>query len=197
MNPNVLSPRPVRPHKRPLSDFDPECVPASKHRRLHPPSPPPTDDQPSKVPRSASAPPWPSSAKRALEDLDPVCAPASKHRPLHSLTDSPVDAWLSGDFSPIPRLRSPLSNRPTSCAAAIDSCKYTPAPLETIRQMSQQQYGQTVGQGSTASQSGRPGTGHPLYRGSLLYNYVSMDYSGRKMPEELREFTTTQILKQR
>ncbi|MCJ1410524.1 hypothetical protein MMC19_004609 [Ptychographa xylographoides] len=67
-------------------------------------------------------------------------------------------------------------------------------PLETIKQMSQQR---NVGPGSVASQSGRPGTGHPLYRGSLLYNRVTMDYSGKKMPEELRDFTTTQVLKDR
>lgn len=152
MNPDVLSPRPVRPRKRPISDIDPEC------------------------------------------------APASKHSSLQSLTSSLVDAWLFEDSSPSRRPNSPpsspLSNRPKSCPAAIDSCIYTPAPLAIIKQMSQQ-YGQSFGPGSVASQSGRPGTTHPLYRGSLYNNYVSMDYSGRKMAKEVREFADTQILKQR
>jgi len=52
VRPDILSPRPVRPHKRPLSDIEPECVPAIKHPRLSPfPSPTPsTKDQPLKVP---------------------------------------------------------------------------------------------------------------------------------------------------
>lgn len=65
--------------------------------------------------------------------------------------------------------------------------------------MSQQtsQYGENVGSGSGTSQSGKPGTSHPLYRGTLYNNYITLDYSGRQMPEELRTFASTQILKQR
>lgn len=58
-------------------------------------------------------------------------------------------------------------------------------------------YGENVGSGSGTSQSGRLGTSHPLYRGTLYKNYITLDYSGRQMPEELRTFASTQILKQR
>ena len=65
--------------------------------------------------------------------------------------------------------------------------------------MSQQptQYGANVGSGSGTSQSGRPGTSHPLYRSTLYRNYVTLDCSGRQMPEELKTFASTQILKRR
>ena len=187
MNPSILYPRPSRPHKRPLSDNDSERVPASKHRRQFPPS----DQHLYKVLRSNSAPPWPRSTKRPSEEFDPVCAPASKHRRLYSSTDAPVSAWLSEVSSP-----SPI-NRPASCKAAIDISIHTPVPLETIKQMSQQQYAENLWPGSGASQSSRPGTSHPLYRGSLYNNFVIMDYSGKQMSQDLRKYANTRILKQR
>ena len=63
--------------------------------------------------------------------------------------------------------------------------------------MSQQQYGEVWGPGSLVSRSGRPGTSHPLYRGSLYNNGVTMDLSGRQLPAALREYANTHILKQR
>ena len=35
-----------------------------------------------------------------------------------------------------------------------------------------------------------------MYRGTLYDNYVTLDYSGRQIPEELRTFTRIKILKQ-
>lgn len=62
--------------------------------------------------------------------------------------------------------------------------------------MSQQplQYEKDVGSGSSTSQNGRPDISHS---GTLYNNYITLDYSGRQMPEELRTFANTQILKQR
>lgn len=254
MNPDVLSPRPVRPHKRPLSDIEPECVPANKHPRLSPfpfpsptpstkdqpsripypsrcpssassrprstskraledlssdcappnkhrrlqsQSPTPNDDQPSKAFRSTSAQPRPSSAKRGFGDFNPVCAPASNHRRLRSPTNSPIGAWLFEDSSPNLHPSRPPSNRPKSCPAAIDISIYTPASLATIKEISQQQYAESLGPGSGASRSSRPGTSHALYRGSLYNNFITIDYSGKQMPQDLREYTNTHILKQR
>lgn len=59
------------------------------------------------------------------------------------------------------------------------------------------QYEENVGSSSGISQIGKPGTSHPLYRGTLYNNHITLDYSGRQMPEELRTFASTQILKQR
>lgn len=59
------------------------------------------------------------------------------------------------------------------------------------------QHGENVGSGSGISQNGRPGTSHPLYRGTLYNNYITLHYSGRQMSEELREFASTHMLKQR
>ena len=55
----------------------------------------------------------------------------------------------------------------------------------------------SVCSGSGTSQSSRLGTSHPLYRGTLYNNYITLDYAGRQMPEELRTLASTIILKQR
>ena len=184
------SPRPPRrPSSQSLEDLDPHSAPIKKRRRLQSPRFQPIDDQHLQVTRSGSAPPW------------PACALGSKHCRPQLPTNSPVDAWISTVFSPDPRPVSPPSDRPSTCPATVDvgNDKPTPPSLATLKQMSQQpsQYGENVGSGSGTSQSGRPGTSHPLYRGTLYNNYITLDYSGRQMPEELRTFASTQILKQR
>ena len=63
--------------------------------------------------------------------------------------------------------------------------------------MSQSYFGENVGPSSVTSQTGKPNTSHPLYRGTLSNNYVTLDYSGKQMPEELKKFTDTQILQRR
>lgn len=180
---------PPRPSSQSLEDLDPRSAPPKKRRRLQSPSFEPTDDQHLQITRSGSAPPW------------PTCTPGSKHCRPQLPTDSPIDTWISAVFSPEPSPISVPSDRPSTCPAAldVDKAKRTPPSLATIKQMSQQasQYGEDVGSGSATSQSGRPGTSHPLYRGTLYKNYITLDYSGRQMPEELRTFASTQILKQR
>ena len=184
------SPRPPRrPTSQRLEDLDTRSAPSEERRRLQWPRFEPNDDQHLKVTRSGSAPPW------------PTCAPGNKNCRPQLPTDSSVDAWISAVFSSDPRPISPPSDRPSSCPATVDVSKdkRTPPSLATIKQMSQQpsQYGGNVGSGSGTSQSGRPGTSHPLYRGTLYNNYITLDYSGRQMPEDLRTFASTQILKQR
>ena len=224
MNTEVLSPKPQRTHKRAFAviGFDPLCV--SKHARRSPPPLPapsthgqrkspqsledletpsthpkkrrrlqspriePVDDQHLGVTRSGSAPPWPTGA------------PGSKHCRPQLPTDSLVDAWISAVFCSDSRPTSPPSDRPSTCPAIVDVSKdqRTPPSLAAIKQISQQpsQHGEN-GSGSVTSQSGKPGTSHPLYRGTLYDNFITLDYSGRQMPEELRTFASTQILKQR
>ena len=180
---------PRRPSSQSFEDFDPRSTPPKKRRRLQSSSFEPTGEQHLQIPRSGSAPPWPN------------CTPGSKHCRPQFPTDSPVDAWISAVFSPEPSPISLPSDRSLTCPATVDvdKAKCTPPSLATIKQMSQQlsQYGEIVGSGSGTSQSGRPGTSHPLYRGTLYNNHITLDYSGRQMPEELRTFARTQILKQR
>ena len=176
--------------KRPLEDINSDCTPPYKYRRLQSPSP----TQLSNVPRSISAPPWPSSAKRAFRDFDFACGPTSKHSPLPSSACSPIDAWLS-EYSHLDSCpSSPPISRPRSCSAAIDLGIYTPVSLADIKQMTQQN-GET-GLGSVTSRSEMPTTSHHLYRATLYNNYVTLDYSGRQIPEELRKHINTRILKQ-
>jgi hypothetical protein len=180
---------PRRPRSPGLENLDPRSTPPKKRRQLQSPRFEPTDDQHLQVPRSGSAPPW------------PACAPGSRHCRPQLPTNSQVDAWISAVFSPDPRPISPPSDRPSTCPAIVDVCKdkRTPPSLATIKHMSQQpsQYGDNVGSGSGTSRSSRPSTSHPMYRGTLYHHYITLDYSGRQMPEELRTFVSTQILKQR
>ena len=180
---------PRRPSSQSLEDLDPRSVPPKKRRRLQSPSFEPTNGQHLQITRSGSAPPW------------YTCTPRSKHCRSQLPTDSLVDAWISAVSNPEPSSISLPSDRPLTCPATVDvdKAKRTPPSLATIKQMSQQtsQYGENVGSSLSASQSGRPGTSHPLYRGTLYNNYITLDYSGRQMPEELRTFASTQILKQR
>ena len=180
---------PRRPSLQSLEDLDPRSAPPKKRRRLQSPRFEPTADQHFQITRSDSALPW------------PTCAPGSKHCRPQLPTDSPVDAWISTVLRPDPSPISFPSDRPSTCPAIVDvnKAKRTPPSLATIKQMSQQpsNNGESGGSGSGTSQSGRPGTSHPLYRGMLFNNYITLDYSGRQMPEELRTFANTQILKQR
>jgi len=187
---------PRRPRSISLEDLDTLGAPPKKRRRLQLQHFEPTDDQHSQVTRSSTAPPW------------PYCASGSKHCRAQLPTDSSVDAWIatvfSSDhrpFSPDPRPISPPNDRPSTCPATVDASndKCTPPSLATIKQMSQQpsQHGENVGSSSGTSQSSKPGTSHPLYRGTLYNNHITLDYSGRKMPEDLRTFADTRILKQR
>ena len=175
------------PHssRRPISqsdeDLDPRSTPPEKRRRVQSPCFELADDRHLQVTRSGSTPPW------------PICTLWSKnYRPLLP-TAGPVDAWISTVLSPDPSPFIPSINRPSTCPATVDvdKSKRTPPSLATINQMSEQppQNGENVG--------GRPNTSHSLYRGTLYNNYISIDYSGRKMPKELRTFASTQILKQR
>ncbi|KAK5190274.1 hypothetical protein LTR92_009676 [Exophiala xenobiotica] len=206
----ILSPEPQRPHKRALANTDLDGLPASKRacaespedldlrnnspkkrRRLQSPRFEPTDDQQPPVTRPGSAPPWPAHV------------PGSKHPRPHLATDSPIDAWILTVFSTNSRPISPPARRSSTCPATVDICKdkYTPSSFAMISQMAQQQpkyiYKESEGSGSGTSSSGRPGTSHPLYRGTLYNNHIIMDYSGRRMPAELTAFASTKILKRR
>lgn len=174
-----------------LEDLDPCTAPPRKRRRVQSPYFELNDDEHLHITRSASAPPW------------PACTRGSKYYRPQVPTDSPVDAWISAvtvvSLSPSPI--SPPISRPSSCPATVDvdKVKRTPPSLETIKQMSQQpaRYGENVGYSLGPSQTTRPGTSHPEYRTTLCNNFITLDASGRQMPEELRTFVSTQILKQR
>ncbi|KAL9135812.1 MAG: hypothetical protein Q9175_002988 [Cornicularia normoerica] len=180
---------PRRSRSQSLEDLDTRPAPPKKRRRLQSPRFEPTDDQHLQVTRSGSAPPW------------PTCAPGSNHWRPQLPTDSSVCAWLSTVFGPDPRPISPLSDRPSTCPATRDVSKLKPTPLSlaAIQQMSQQQsqYADTQGLGSGASQNGRPGTASPLYRDTIYNNFITMDFSGRQLHQELRDYADEHILKQR
>ena len=180
---------PRRPSSQSLDSLDPCNAPPKKRRRLQSPRFKPTSDQHLQIPFAGGA------------SLGPACVFGSRHSCPPLPTVSLVDTWLSTVSSPDTCPISPPNDRPSSCPAALDVNKHKPAPLSlaAIRQMSQQQsqYGDNAGYSSITSQSGRPGTSHPMYRGTLYNNYITLDYSGRQMPEELRSFANTQILKQR
>ncbi len=190
-----------RPPHRPCSpcfdNLDTRDAPPTKRRRLQSPRSEPSDDQHLRVTRSGSAPPWPTRA------------PGSKCCRPHLSTGEPINDWISAvcvhdthssDF-PSDRPISPPSDRPPTCPATVNvgKGKRTPPSLARIKQMSQQpsQDGGNADPGSGTSQSGEPGTSHPLYRGTLYNNYITLDYSGRRMPKELRTFADEHILKQR
>ncbi|KAL8745630.1 MAG: hypothetical protein Q9190_002261 [Brigantiaea leucoxantha] len=202
MSTEVLCPTPQRSYKRALADIYPNVLPGKppplptpstydqyfesieKRRRLQP-----NNDQHLQIVRSDSAPPW------------PTCTPGSKHcRPQIPL-DSPIDAWILSTFcSDLDPISLP-SNRPSSCPSTLnlDKSKYSPPSFALIKSMFQQPFqpGQNPGTGLCAPQGSKVGTSHWLYREVLYGNYVTMDVTGRQMPEELRTFVNTQILKQR
>jgi len=174
---------PRRPSSRSLEDLDPRSAPPKKRRRLQSPRLEPTDDQHLQVARSGSAP------------------PESKHYHPQLPTDSTIDAWISAVSNPDPRPISPPSNRPSTCPATLEvsRLKKTPLSRAAIQQMSQQQsqYAESQGPGLSASQNGRPGTSSPLYRDTIYNNSITMDFSGRRLPQELRVFADEHILNQR
>ena len=180
---------PYCPSSQSLDNLDPCNTPPKKRRRLQSPRFEPTKHQHLQVPSLGCA------------SQGPACVSGSKHSCPPLPTVSLVDTWLSTVFSPDTCPISPPNDRPSSCPATLDVNKHrtTPLSLAAIQQMSQQQsqYGDNAGSSSITSQSGRPGTSHPMYRGTLYNNYITLDYSGRQMPEELRSFASTQILKQR
>ena len=180
---------PRRPSLPSLEDLDPHRAPPKKRRRLQSPRFKPTDDQHLQVTRSGSAPPW------------PICTPGNEYCRPQISTDSPVDAWISAVFSSDPSPISPPSNRPSTCPATVDvsKVKRTPPSLATIKKMSQQpsQYAESQGPGSGTSQNGRPVTSSPLYRDTIYNNCITMDFSGRQLPQELRDHADKHILKQR
>ena len=59
---------------------------------------------------------------------------------------------------------------------------------------SQSQYTDSVTQGS---QSGKPTTSSPLYRETIFYNNVIMDLNGMRIPQTLKDFVKSDILKER
>lgn len=182
---------PRRQSSQSLDDLDTRSPPPKKRRRLQSQRFEITDDQHLQVTRSSSAPPW------------PTCAPGTKDCRPQLSTDSPVEAWIFAVLSPDPRSISPPSNRPSTCPATMDVSKdkYTPPPsLARIKQLSQQHpslSGENLGSGSATSKDGKIRTSHHMYRGVLYDNDITLDISGRLMPEELRTFADTQILKQR
>ncbi|MCJ1230419.1 hypothetical protein MMC12_007093 [Toensbergia leucococca] len=178
------------PNPQSLEDPDTRIAPLQKRRPLQSQLFTPNKGQHNRIARSGSAPPWPSCA--------PGSGSRSRDNQPHLSTNLLIDSWISSVVSPDPRPISPPSDRSSTCPPIFDVSKdgRTAASLATIQQMSQQ-YGENASSGLGTSQSGKPGTSHPLYRGTLYNNYITLDYSGRQMPEELRTFANTKILKQR
>lgn len=180
---------PPRPRSSSLENPDTSSLRPNKRHQLQSPRFEPTSDQQLQVTRFGSAPPWPT---RAL---------SNKRRRPEVSPDSPVDTWISAVFSPDSCPIDPPSDRPSTCPAIVNvgRFKYTPLSLAAVLQMSQQppQHAESQAPGSGVSQNGRPGTSSPLYRDTICNHGITMDFSGRQLPQGLREFANEYILKQR
>ncbi|KAI9885186.1 MAG: hypothetical protein M1823_003025 [Watsoniomyces obsoletus] len=188
-NIEIFCPKPNRPLKRVYKEIDPDsfldpCRPTPKRRRLQSPQYLP-------APRPSSAPPW------------PTCSPRTRFP-----TDSGVDAWLFSISRPdVGQIHDCLLNsRPSSCPATVDvsvAAKRAPPLFARIRRLSTHASefgpngGPGPGAGSVTSGSGRPGPSHQMYRSTLYHNGIVLDYAGHELPEELRTFANTDILRQR
>ncbi|KAI4256624.1 MAG: hypothetical protein LQ352_002014 [Teloschistes flavicans] len=197
MSLDIQSPRPERPRKRCLED---PCERESPTKRVHLPLTPPTpnhpvDKSPPPSPRS-NAPTPPATAKsntRSPNRPDAVCDSAHTRRVLD---------WLA--TSPPPRPISAPPHRPgsappkfASTEPLIDLGEYQKPTFAALKEMSAL-YGESTGKGSVSSnRSSRLGTSNPLYLQILYSNRVRIDITGEKIPEELRTFIHTHILKER
>lgn len=209
----------TRLRKRSLEDGDSACKPATKrhHHLLQSLASSPTlsriDNRLSEVLRpttcrSNASTSTPSRAKsvrplkRALQDSDINCTPTRKRPQLQSpiLNTATVNEWLST----VPRTSRPTNSRPSSAPPQFSGREalrtidnYQPVSLATIQRMSQSQ-GQSLKRGSNASsQNLRPSTSHPIYRSLLFNNGIRMDYTGRRMPTNVRDLMDKQILQRR
>ena len=157
------SPRPLRSLKQTIDRSDPDCAPANEHRWPQPPAslptPSPTYDRLSEVPRSSSAPSnYPTSPlsnrsisppsnrqssaqsqpksiallKRALEDGDSAFEPARKrhHHLLQSLASSPTPSRADNGLSEVLRPNSRPSNASTSAPSQPKSVRPLKRALE-------------------------------------------------------------------
>ena len=205
MSSDVHHPQRMRAsRKRRFSQLEPDNVPASKQppQSLIPSPGPSVPDEPANVSeqscRSSNAPPQSKSpSKRIHEDLSSDYTPPTKYPRLQSPASADnIGAWISETNTSPDRSQSCPPAVDTN-ASSVDSIEHHSVSLATIQKMSQQPlYAESQELGSSASQSGKPGTAHSLYRVSLRQNYVYMDHSGRKIPPQLREYTAS-ILKRR
>lgn len=120
-----------------------------------------------------------------------------------SLTETPIDTWLStvpaaNCFSTIQSIK-----RPATCPATlnIDRLRLIRPSLDEIKQTSQKRRlsypGSDVWTKSGTSSNSRLNTFNSVYRSALHANNVTLDCSGRQIPEGLRTFVSGHILEQR
>ncbi|KAL9115527.1 MAG: hypothetical protein Q9227_000848 [Pyrenula ochraceoflavens] len=180
---------PRRPASQSFENLERPNKSPKKRRQLQSPRLEPTADRHPRIPRTRSAPPR------------PACEPESKDHPSSFEIDSSVKAWLFTVSSPVSRPVSPPTDCPSPCPASLSTSNlnHAPASLSAIQQMMQQQskYPESQGSSSGASQKGRPCTSSSLYRDTIFNNYITMDFSGRQLPQKLRGFVDQHILKPR
>ncbi|MCJ1449593.1 MAG: hypothetical protein MMC23_010115 [Stictis urceolatum] len=225
MSPHIESSKGERPLKRARSfdgcDFE-SLRPIKRNKQLPPTTPPPSlplDKDPRPRHPSAVAPLTPpgssqASRKRKFEGGNSASSSLNKRR---------VEDWLQikrtrrNSYPPRLELNDSDSDTATatgqrprarrdSCPPQLESCdqelrdqdagKGQRPLLEVLQEMSQSQR-QSFGPGSaTSGRNPRSVTTHPDYRSILRNNNIYMDRTGVKIPQELREFLDSSILKQ-
>ena len=219
MHPLIECPKFERLHKRSFSHSFDECDskslrPAKRHQQL-PPTPRTSSHSLDKVTRPSRPQDAPLtlpessqfSRKRKFEDHNPAPNTRNKRR---------IEDWLQSTRSrrkscpPRVELKDRDTDKGQYASARRHSCPPRPEIsepdavkgqrplLEVLQEMSQSQsQKQSFGAGSvTSGRNARSVTSHPDYRSILRNNGIYIDHTGAKIPQELREFLDSSILKQ-
>ncbi|KAM5475864.1 hypothetical protein MauCBS54593_000546 [Microsporum audouinii] len=190
--------RPQRPLKRPLKHSldksDSECPHLSK-RQQPIPTPPTPGHSLDKTTR-------PSSHQTVSSTRTEASCPSKKYAPKdvnpasnHKAKKRRIDDWFAG-LLPIRASSCPPRLLPSDPPSLSPGEGQRPL-LEVLQEMSEPQT-QRLGRGSAGSaRSSRLPTSHPDYRSILRNNGVYIDHTGAKIPQELRCFLDSDILKER
>ena len=189
------SPRPTKRNQQLPPTFP---MPSHSLDRSFRPSPP--QDVPLTPPESSQ-----SSKKRKPEDDNPTLNTPNKRR---------IEDWLQRtrprkkSCPPRVELKDPHTDKGQYPSTRRHSCPPRPdisdrdagkgqrPLLEVLQEMSQLQK-QSFGAGSvTSGRNTRSVTSHRNYRSTLRNNGIYFDHTGAKIPQELREFLDSSILKQ-
>ena len=206
--------KPMRPPKRSLEDMDPEKPAAKKRRRpslctwpVHL-----TSDLLHKAPCPSFCLSGSGLVQKSLNSpavpvpvLASDCTPSNKYLTLPSPTlfyDSSVQDWLSN----LPHPRSFSGRRPDSAPPrlgageglqGLEAGTVQPPSTAIIKRMAPPRLQGSVEGSVTSTPTSRPGTSSRIYRSVIHTNGIQLDDTGDEMPEEIREFVKTTVLKER
>ncbi|KAL8989245.1 MAG: hypothetical protein Q9177_001828 [Variospora cf. flavescens] len=201
-----------RSFSRSFDGRDPDSLhPTKRHQQL-----PPTLLIPrhslDKVPR----PSCPQAAPLTPPESSPFLRKRkfeNENSALNTPTKRRIEDWLwstcprRGSCPPRAGLSDPDAHTGRGRYASTRSKSYPPKPeigypddqrplLEVLQEMSQTQKQTFAAGSSTSGRNARSLTSHPEYRSTLRNNGIYIDHTGAKIPQELREFLDSSILKQ-